>query len=256
MPDVAISELGINNITKVYQQIKTNALLMAPIGVSSLIGMAIVVSRFFKEWRNNVKAGADFKIIEDLVWQYLFSLALIALAPFVIYAVETVFGEMQQMAMDALGGEPKGAYDNLIADTEAMIKRYPKGPSIFFDTVPDIFAYAYVIYLRPFLAVIVRWMYGVFLCSRFLYLLLLEFVYPIAFVCLFSEEHAKWFYSWVGHMCVCYLMIPAFLLANAFADGLVLLVFNDPYTFFGIMMQFVLKLSLLGAAKMWVFKLI
>jgi hypothetical protein len=255
MPDVPLSQFGIDNITKVYLQLKTSALIAAPLGTTTFIGMAIVISRMVKEMRANW-ADQDSKKIFDLLWQYVFTLALLAGMPFALYAIEAVFGDLQQLAIDAVGGEAKGANATIAAEIEEMSKRYPKGPSFFFDTVPDIFAYFNVIYVKPFLAVCVRWLYGVFVSGRYLYLLLLEIVYPIAFVCLLSEDTSKWFFSWLGNMLICYLMVPAFLIANAFADLTVFTIFGDPYTFMGILMQFVLKLALLAAAKIYVFKLL
>lgn len=255
MPDVPLSQFGIENVTKVYLSLKTNPLMEVAIGVSTTYGVAIVIARFFKEWKANMKAGADYTIVYDLFWQYFFTASLIAAAPFIIYAVEIVLGEMQMLGVQAAGGEVKGANATIGAEIDEMMLRYPKGPSFFFDTLPDIFAYFYIIYLKPALAIVVRWIYGVFLCGRYVYLLLLEVAYPVAFVSLLNEDQAPRFYTWLGNMFTCYLMVPAFLIANAFADGVVFTVFDDPYSFFGIMAQFILKLSLLGKATQYVFKL-
>lgn len=258
MPDIPITQFGIENIERSYLAVKTTALMITTQSVATGIGLILVFIRFFREYKQNTKdrEGFDAKGIFDMLWQYLFTLAVIVAAPFVIYALEYLLGDLQRNAISALGGEPKTATGTLLAEIEEMEKRYPTGPSIMFDTMPDIFAYFYVIYLKPPLALFIRYLYALFISGRYLYLLLLELAFPIAYVCLLSEDTAKYFYSWVSNMIVCYLMIPAFLVANALADAAVITLFDDPYTFIGIIAQFALKLYLLKKAGEFVFKLI
>jgi hypothetical protein len=259
MADIPLSQFGIENVTKIYLQVKTSSLMLITLGATSAYGIFLSTSVFIKQWRANMNASggpAVYKGIMDLFWQYLFTLVMIGMMPIAISGMEEVFGTIQQLAIDEVKGEPNGAIATLIAETEEMQRRYPDGPSIFYDTLPDLFAYFNIVYVKPALALAVRWLYALFLCGRFLYLLLLEIVYPIAWVSLLHEDTSKWFWGWASNMLVCFLLVPAFLIANKFADTAVITVFDDPFTLIGILAQFFLKLYLLKRAGELVFKLL
>lgn len=256
--NVPITQFGIENVTKAYLAVKTSALMVAPQAFASFIGLAIVFHRARKTWLANVDQHgmSDAKVIFDLLWQYIFTAAIIVAAPFLFRAFESILEGLQQAAINALGGEPKGATSTMITEIDEMNKKYPDGPSFMWDTLPDILAYFYVLYLKPPLALIVRYLYALFLAGRYLHLLLLELVFPVAFVCVLSEDTSKYFYTWVTQMFINYLKIPAFLIANAIADNAIITLFDDPYTLIGILAQFSLKLYLLKRAEEYVQKLI
>lgn len=232
--------------------------MLITLGATSAYGIVMSTITFRQQWLNNMKAagGPDvYKGIMDLFWQYIFTIAIVGVMPLAIAGIEEAFGAVQQSAIEAVGGEPKGAIGTLITDIEEMQRRYPDGPSIF-DSIPDIFAYMTVVYVKPALALAVRWTYALFLCARFLYLLLLEIVFPIAWISLLNGETARWFYSWAANMFVCFLLVPAFVIANFFADKTVVTVFSDPYSIVAILAQFFIRLHLLKKAGELVFKLI
>ena len=60
-----------------------------------------------------------------------------------------------------------------------------------------------------------------FLCTRYLILLLLEIISPIAIACLYNKDTRSSFYTWVKQMLGCYMLYPGFILASVFSDLIV-----------------------------------
>jgi len=256
MADIPITQFGIENVEKAYKEMKTSALMECTIGLTSAIAVFLIVRRFMSLYNEARKDGKpDIRHMTDIIYQYAVYVCIILALPFIIYFIEAILGQTQVALIKALGGEPKGAISTLVSEIEEMQQRYPEGPSLF-DSIPDIFAYFNIMYVKPFLAWIVRYLYAMALSGRYLYLLLLEIMAPVAIVMMMDKETIGHFHSWTKHMIVCYLMIPAFILANALGDKIVITLFDDPYALIAILASFFVKLYLLGQAKNLVFKLI
>ena len=65
---------------------------------------------------------------------------------------------------------------------------------------------------------IFKYIYTFFILGRYMWLLMLELVAPIAISLCIHEGTRSYFYTWVKNMIVCYLLIPMFLLADKFSN--------------------------------------
>ena len=63
-----------------------------------------------------------------------------------------------------------------------------------------------------------KYTYTFFILGRYMWLLMLELVAPIAIVLCIHEATRSYFYTWIKNMIICYLLIPFFLLADAFSN--------------------------------------
>lgn len=61
----------------------------------------------------------------------------------------------------------------------------------------------------------------VFLCTRYLILILLEVISPLAIACLYNSDTRSSFYTWVRQMVGCYMLYPGFIIASVFSDLIV-----------------------------------
>lgn len=67
---------------------------------------------------------------------------------------------------------------------------------------------------------IFKFIYTFYIAGRFMWLLMLELVAPIAIVLMIHEGTRTFFYTWLKNMIICYLLIPMFLLADKFSNDL------------------------------------
>ena len=61
----------------------------------------------------------------------------------------------------------------------------------------------------------------VFLCTRYLILILLEVISPLAIACLYNSDTRSSFYTWARQMVGCYMLYPGFVIASVFLDLIV-----------------------------------
>lgn len=60
--------------------------------------------------------------------------------------------------------------------------------------------------------------YLLYMCGRYIYLLLLELVGPVAIICMLHPQTRGYFLTWTKNLFICHLLLPAFYLANYFSD--------------------------------------
>jgi type IV secretory pathway VirB6-like protein len=65
---------------------------------------------------------------------------------------------------------------------------------------------------------IFKYTYTFFIIGRYMWLLMLELVAPIAIVLCIHETTRSYFFTWVKNMIICYMLIPMFLLADSFSN--------------------------------------
>ena len=90
-----------------------------------------------------------------------------------------------------------------------------------------------------------------FLCTRYLILLLLEIISPIAIACLYNKDTRSSFYTWVKQMLGCYMLYPGFILASVFSDLIVTnyVLQRSWSVLLMVIFSFLLKLTMLGTVK-------
>lgn len=87
-----------------------------------------------------------------------------------------------------------------------------------------------------------------FASARYLYLILLEIVTPIAVILYMDEKTRHYTHAYLKNLFVCYMTIPAFLIANALgsiiAENIMHMCGQNKYTMLGLLFAFVFKLFL------------
>jgi hypothetical protein len=110
---------------------------------------------------------------------------------------------------------------------------------------------------KPILVFFNQYTYFMYCMVRYFYLILLEIVSPIAIVCLLDEKYHNYFQTWFRYMVICFLMLPAFAIANKFCDLAVTTVFGaGQFDLLPLLAGFLLKLMLLRTSKKYIMQLI
>lgn len=255
MADIPITEFGIRNVERAYGELKTQALMIAPLGLSMAVATWMICSqalRIIREERRAAEDPVNVWAIFKLLYLYGVVLMVALLMPVFLYYVEMILAELMDNAIIALGGEPKGAIDTLLSEMESMERRHPEGVS-FFDSFNEVVSYIMTIWLKPVLALFIRYLFAMFLLFRYGFLLILELESPIMLA--FSiNENSKLLEKWVLNMVACYLMIPAFLIGIGLGNKAVVTLFGNPYSFLAIIIQFLFTLFLIKKMSDVVFK--
>lgn len=91
----------------------------------------------------------------------------------------------------------------------------------------------------------------VFLCTRYLILILLEVISPLAIACLYNSDTRSSFYTWARQMVGCYMLYPGFVIASVFSDLIVVnYVQQRPWSVtLMVIFSFLLKLAMLATVK-------
>lgn len=91
----------------------------------------------------------------------------------------------------------------------------------------------------------------VFLCTRYLILILLEVISPLAIACLYNSDTRSSFYTWARQMVGCYMLYPGFIIASVFSDLIVVnYVQQRPWSItLMVIFSFLLKLAMLATVK-------
>ena len=138
-----------------------------------------------------------------------------------------------------VGGTLINAFRPLLQALNTVIGKIIQFARTVSDALGAIFAIAY------------EYIMLVFMCTRYLVLLLLEIVSPVAIACLYNGNTRSSFFTWAKALFGVYMMYPAFIIVSIFSDLVVKnYIMNTPWPLFiMILFSFILKTSLLGTAK-------
>ena len=185
-----------------------------------------------------------------LISKYMIFLGIISALPFIISLIEKLLTFGETALLSTWGDKPDIGFKVLEKETQLAEENLHR--NLFGLTDPLNLAtlivgidYASTALIKPILYFLIKHLYIGALFGRYAYLILLEIVAPLAIVCLISEKTQQHFFTWFKHMIVCYLLIPAFMLADALSNcTYISLSDHDRYTFIPMIMVFILKLYL------------
>ena len=222
-------EEAYGNLNAAYLQIKGMVVIE---GFYALVAGFVITTFVFKlvgiikEMINEGK-GFNAKHFYELGREYIFCIGLICIMPVLLGTLETVLAYGADELMN-------GDITDIAVNGLDTLKW-----SLISGTVGSLFgvAYDYIMLL--------------FLCTRYLILLLLEIISPIAIACLYNKDTRSSFYTWVKQMLGCYMLYPGFILASVFSDLIVTnyVLQRSWSVLLMVIFSFLLKLTMLGTVK-------
>ena len=219
-------EEAYSNLNNAYLQIKG---MIVVEGFYALVAGFVITTFVFKLAgiiKEMVHEGKGFnaKQFYELGREYILCIALICIMPVLLDTLETVLAYAADRLMESLaaGGvynpdhiwkKPiEQAFDDLM--NSDIIDIAVNGLDTTFNSL---LAGA----VGSFGGVAYDYLMLVFLCTRYLILILLEVISPLAIACLYNSDTRSSFYTWARQMVGCYMLYPGFVIASVFSDLIV-----------------------------------
>lgn len=249
-------EEAYSNLNNAYLQIKG---MIVVEGFYALVAGFVITTFVFKLAgiiKEMVHEGKGFnaKQFYELGREYILCIALICIMPVLLDTLETVLAYAADRLMESLaaGGvynpdniwkKPiEQAFDDLM--NSDIIDIAVNGLDTTFNSL---LAGA----VGSFGGVAYDYLMLVFLCTRYLSLILLEVISPLAIACLYNSDTRSSFYTWARQMVGCYMLYPGFVIASVFSDLIVVnYVQQRPWSItLMVIFSFLLKLAMLATVK-------
>lgn len=249
-------EEAYSNLNNAYLQIKG---MIVVEGFYALVAGFVITTFVFKLAgiiKEMVHEGKGFnaKQFYELGREYILCIALICIMPVLLDTLETVLAYAADRLMGSLaaGGvynpdniwkKPiEQAFDDLM--NSDIIDIAVNGLDTTFNSL---LAGA----VGSFGGVAYDYLMLVFLCTRYLILILLEVISPLAIACLYNSDTRSSFYTWARQMVGCYMLYPGFVIASVFSDLIVVnYVQQRPWSItLMVIFSFLLKLAMLATVK-------
>ena len=249
-------EEAYSNLNNAYLQIKG---MIVVEGFYALVAGFVITTVVFKLAgiiKEMVHEGKGFnaKQFYELGREYILCIALICIMPVLLDTLETVLAYAADRLMESLaaGGvynpdniwkKPiEQAFDDLM--NSDIIDIAVNGLDTTFNSL---LAGA----VGSFGGVAYDYLMLVFLCTRYLILILLEVISPLAIACLYNSDTRSSFYTWARQMVGCYMLYPGFIIASVFSDLIVVnYVQQRPWSItLMVIFSFLLKLAMLATVK-------
>ena len=249
-------EEAYSNLNNAYLQIKG---MIVVEGFYALVAGFVITTFVFKLAgiiKEMVHEGKGFnaKQFYELGREYILCIALICIMPVLLDTLETVLAYAADRLMESLaaGGvynpdniwkKPiEQAFDDLL--NSDIIDIAVNGLDTTFNSL---LAGA----VGSFGGVAYDYLMLVFLCTRYLILILLEVISPLAIACLYNSDTRSSFYTWARQMVGCYMLYPGFIIASVFSDLIVVnYVQQRPWSItLMVIFSFLLKLAMLATVK-------
>lgn len=249
-------EEAYSNLNNAYLQIKG---MIVVEGFYALVAGFVITTFVFKLAgiiKEMVHEGKGFnaKQFYELGREYILCITLICIMPVLLDTLETVLAYAADRLMESLaaGGvynpdniwkKPiEQAFDDLM--NSDIIDIAVNGLDTTFNSL---LAGA----VGSFGGVAYDYLMLVFLCTRYLILILLEVISPLAIACLYNSDTRSSFYTWARQMVGCYMLYPGFVIASVFSDLIVVnYVQQRPWSItLMVIFSFLLKLAMLATVK-------
>lgn len=203
--------------------------------------------------------GFNAKHFFELGKEYMVIVVVVAMLPVFITLFEQLIAYTAEQLVSGL--VPKGAYDH----NDHIFHLVDRMKDDFMNTdlvdmvttgIDKLLSGVLMVGIGSFFACAYDYIMHVFMATRYLMLLLMELVGPIAIVCLLNNDTRSSFFTWMKGMFGIFMLYPGFIIASVFADEYTAnLISNDDWPpFVLVVFSFILKLSLLATVKAMVNK--
>ena len=254
-------EEAYSNLNNAYLQIKG---MIVVEGFYALVAGFVITTFVFKLAgiiKEMVHEGKGFnaKQFYELGREYILCIALICIMPVLLDTLETVLAYAADRLMESLAAGGVYNPDNIWKKPIEQLFDDLMNSDIIDIAVNGLdttFNSLLAGAVGSFGGVAYDYLMLVFLCTRYLILILLEVISPLAIACLYNSDTRSSFYTWARQMVGCYMLYPGFVIASVFSDLIVVnYVQQRPWSVtLMVIFSFLLKLAMLATVKVTVNK--
>lgn len=249
-------EEAYSNLNNAYLQIKG---MIVVEGFYALVAGFVITTFVFKLAgiiKEMVHEGKGFnaKQFYELGREYILCIALICIMPVLLDTLETVLAYAADRLMESLAAGGVYNPDNIWKKPIEQAFNDLMNSDIIDIAVNGLdttFNSLLAGAVGSFGGVAYDYLMLVFLCTRYLILILLEVISPLAIACLYNSDTRSSFYTWARQMVGCYMLYPGFVIASVFSDLIVVnYVQQRPWSItLMVIFSFLLKLAMLATVK-------
>lgn len=249
-------EEAYSNLNNAYLQIKG---MIVVEGFYALVAGFVITTFVFKLAgiiKDMVHEGKGFnaKQFYELGREYILCIALICIMPVLLDTLETVLAYAADRLMESLAAGGVYNPDNIWKKPIEQLFDDLMNSDIIDIAVNGLdttFNSLLAGAVGSFGGVAYDYLMLVFLCTRYLILILLEVISPLAIACLYNSDTRSSFYTWARQMVGCYMLYPGFIIASVFSDLIVVnYVQQRPWSItLMVIFSFLLKLAMLATVK-------
>ena len=249
-------EEAYSNLNNAYLQIKG---MIVVEGFYALVAGFVITTFVFKLAgiiKEMVHEGKGFnaKQFYELGREYILCIALICIMPVLLDTLETVLAYAADRLMESLAAGGVYNPDNIWKKPIEQLFDDLMNSDIIDIAVNGLdttFNSLLAGAVGSFGGVAYDYLMLVFLCTRYLILILLEVISPLAIACLYNSDTRSSFYTWARQMVGCYMLYPGFVIASVFSDLIVVnYVQQRPWSItLMVIFSFLLKLTMLATVK-------
>lgn len=246
----------LNNVIDAYNAVKFNGVSQGMIWLCTFIAVIIVINKFitaFKKATGDERDITNIKHFFELFYIYIAGLAVLMIAPFAFTLVERCLGEVQNDLIAYYQRDIDLSIDEAIKTfTIDYLEDTQRQSNWFGQQIQEIIVLPWCIFTYTVLLYATKYIFFFFASARYLYLIFLEIAMPLAVIFYMDEKLRHYTYTYLKNLGVCYMLLPAFLVANAFgsliSDNVMHMIYANKYTMLGLFLSLIFKIFLFGKA--------
>ncbi len=244
------------DIFDAYAYVKSSIVFEALLAIIAGIILTTLVFKLTGIVKDMLSEGKGFnaKHFFELGKEYMAVMLVIIMLPVFV----TLFEQLLAYTADNLVSKltPNGAYDHddhILRLAEQMIddcQNMDLADAVVAG-IPKVLSGIVMAAIGSFFACAYNYVMHIFVATRYLMVLMMELVGPIAIVCLLNNDTRSSFFTWMKGMFGIFMLYPGFIMASVFADEYTAnLISNSVWpAFVLVIFSFILKLTLLATVK-------
>lgn len=207
-----------SEVTSAYQSIKGSGVFAGAYIVAILIGGTATVINLLKTYQKSLEEDEPFqtstyiKMVKPM-WKFV---AVLAILPFALNFVESIFGMVETTTKSGtVSNYFLGMSSNIYQEQlRAWYIDYEKAN--FFMKPFKSMQLGLINLMSELIGFVEDYMFSFFITGRYMFLLFLELMAPVAIMTSLHEPTRQYLYTWIKLMFMCYLLVPGFIIANEF----------------------------------------